>query len=43
MVTKMFKLVNDPCFGQKHEQLSECEGCWIKNSCCVSFRNRKEE
>ncbi len=38
---KMIKLVEDPCFGKKHEQIPQCQHCWIKNSCLVSFRNRK--
>lgn len=36
---KMIKLVNDPCFGKKHEQMPLCQSCWIKNSCLISYRN----
>jgi hypothetical protein len=41
MAVKMLKLVNDPCFGKKHELIEQCTQCWIKQSCLVSFRNRK--
>lgn len=38
---KMIKLVEDPCFGQHYEKIQDCQHCWIKNSCLVSFRNKK--
>lgn len=41
MDVKMMKLAEDPCFGKKHETLPDCAHCWIKNSCLVSFRNKK--
>ena len=41
MVAKIVKFSNDPCFGQKHEQMRQCNCCWIKKSCVISFRNRK--
>ena len=36
---KMVKLVDDKCFGVSHEQIDQCELCWVKNSCAVMFRN----
>ncbi len=38
---KMFKLAEDPCFGKKFETHEQCPACWIKQSCFVTFRNRK--
>ena len=36
----MIKYVNDPCFGEKYEQIEQCTACWIKKACFVTFRNR---
>lgn len=41
MSVKMIKLANDPCFGKKHDLIADCPTCWIKESCLISFRNRK--
>jgi hypothetical protein len=41
MDVKMIKLADDPCFGKHYEKNPQCTSCWIKNSCLVSFRNRK--
>jgi len=38
---KMLKLVTDPCFGQKYLQQEICLSCWVKQSCFITFRNRK--
>ena len=36
---KMAKFEDDPCFGLLHEQVEQCNACWIKRSCATSFRN----
>lgn len=41
MAVKLVKLVNDPCFGKKHELIDQCQACWIKQACLITFRNRK--
>lgn len=38
---KMVKYADDPCFGKKYKEISDCEACWIKNACNIAFRNRK--
>ncbi len=42
MKVKFLKFVNDLCFGKKYKQIDQCENCWIKQSCLVSFRNKKK-
>jgi len=42
MPVKMLKYVNDPCFGEKYLQHDQCEECWVKNSCFIRFRNKKD-
>jgi len=37
----MFKLVEDPCYAKKYEQIEQCQRCWIKGSCQVAYKNRK--
>jgi len=41
MPVKFLKLVEDPCFGKKYEQIQQCPDCWIKKSCLIRFRNAK--
>jgi hypothetical protein len=41
METKMYKLVDDLCYGQKYEEIEQCEKCWVKQPCSVAFKNRK--
>ncbi|RMF05492.1 hypothetical protein D6764_04585 [Candidatus Woesearchaeota archaeon] len=38
---KYAKLENDPCFGEKYEQIEQCNYCWVKESCYMRFKNRK--
>ncbi|MEK6960805.1 MAG: hypothetical protein AABX47_06530 [Nanoarchaeota archaeon] len=40
MAVKLFKLVDDPCFGVKHQSITQCQSCWIHKACSTKFRNR---
>jgi hypothetical protein len=40
MTPKFFKLQNDPCFGKNYDQIEQCQRCFLKQSCLVTFRNR---
>jgi len=42
MTPKFLKLQDDPCFGKKHEQIDQCRQCFVKQSCLVTFRNKKD-
>ena len=42
MKIKMIKHTDDPCFGEKYEQIEQCDYCWIKKACFATFRNRKK-
>ncbi len=39
-LVKLYKLVDDPCFGLKHDIIDQCTACWIKKSCATKYRNR---
>jgi len=41
LIVKMFKLEEDPCFGRQHDEVEQCDCCWLKKSCFASYRNRK--
>ncbi|MBS3175918.1 hypothetical protein J4457_01645 [Candidatus Woesearchaeota archaeon] len=43
MKVKLVKFVEDPCFGEKHNLVEQCKACWIKKSCSVKFKNRKDQ
>ena len=40
---KIFKFAEDPCFGQKHNEINTCEKCVINRSCGVFQKNAKNK